>query len=92
MTFNLYVLQNQWIAATLLAGIALMLLFCLTYSAMWRPKEEEKKAEEISVKGPLSLFRAVIAVVPWVLILLALTSLAYTVVSLVLRSTQPPNW
>lgn len=92
MTFNLYVLQNQWIVATLLAGIALMLLFCLTYSAMWRPKEEEKKAEETKVKGAGSFLRAFIAVVPWTIILVSLASAAYTITSLVLRSLMPPNW
>jgi type II secretory pathway component PulM len=92
MNFNLYVLQNQWIVATLLAGVALTLLFCLTYSAMWRPREQEKQSESEEVKDVRAFARAFLSVVPWALIILALVTASYTVISLALRSCIPPNW
>lgn len=92
MMFNLYVLQNQWIIIALLCGVALMLLFCLTYAAMWRPREAEKKSETVEVTGPTSFGKAFLSVVPWVLVLLALGSAAFTVVMLALRASLPPNW
>jgi len=92
MMFNLYVLQNQWIVITLLCAVALMLLFCLIYAAMWRPREEEKKSETIKVTGPISFGKAFLSVVPWVLVLLALGSAVFTVVMLALQAFRPPNW
>jgi len=92
MMLNLYVQQHQWIVITLLAGGALMLVFCLTYSAMWRPRAEEEKSETIKVKGVGSFLKAFLSVVPWVLILLALASLSFTVVTLLEKNCMPPNW
>jgi Na+/melibiose symporter-like transporter len=92
MMLNLYVQQHQWIVATLLSGVALMLLFCLSYSAMWRPRDEEKKSETIKAGGVRAFLRAFMSIVPWVLILLAMASASYTVVSLILRTCNPPNW
>jgi Na+/melibiose symporter-like transporter len=92
MMLNLYVQQNQWIVATLLSGVALMLLFCLSYSAMWRPRDEEKKSETIKATGMRTFFISFMSIVPWVLILLAMASASYTVVSLILRTCYPPNW
>ena len=92
MMLNLYVQQHQWIVITLLAGVALMLVFCLTYSAMWRPREEEEKSETIKVKGVGSFLKTFLSVVPWVLILLALASVSFTVVTLLEKSCIPPNW
>jgi heme/copper-type cytochrome/quinol oxidase subunit 2 len=92
MMLNLYVLQNQWIVITLLAGVALMLLFCLTYSAMWRPRGEEEKSQSIKVKGMTGFLESFLSVVPWVIILLVLASASFTVATLVAKSCRPPNW
>jgi Na+/melibiose symporter-like transporter len=92
MMLNLYVQQHQWIVATLLSGVALMLLFCLSYSAMWRPRDEEKKSETVKVTGVRAFLVSFMSIVPWVLILLAMASAFYTVVSLILRTCNPPNW
>jgi len=56
MMLYLYVQQNIWIVITLLAGVALMLLFCLTYHAMWSPRGEEAKNETIKAKDFASFF------------------------------------
>ena len=93
MTFNLYVQQNQWIVVTLLAGGALMLLTCLTYLAMWRPREEESKREsEIHVQGPISFFQWVLTFMPWPLVLIIVGTLVYGVAHTVMAMTQLPNW
>lgn len=92
MILSLYVLQNQWIVSTLLAATALMLVFCLTYSAMWRPRGVEQKSEAVKGKGVRGFLEAVVSVIPWVLILIFLAAASYTVVSLFLRSSVPPNW
>jgi len=92
MMLNLYVQQHQWIIITLLTGVALMLLFCLTYSAMWRPRGEEEKSETAKVRGTRGFFRWVLSFVPWVLILLAITSISFTVVTVLAKACRPPNW
>jgi Na+/melibiose symporter-like transporter len=92
MMLYLYVQQHQWIVTTLLCGVSLTLLFCLTYSALWRPREEETKSEIIKVEGPISFMKSFLSVVPWVLVLLALASATFTVITLVFRTCTPPNW
>ena len=92
MTLNLYVQQHQWIIITLLVGTALMLVFCLTYSAMWRPRGEEEKSETIKVKGIVTFFQWFLSFVPWVLILLAITSISFTVATVLAKACRPPNW
>ena len=92
MMLNLYVQQHQWIVSTLLSGMALMLVFCLLYSAMWRPRGEENRSEATAGKGARSLFKTLLGIVPWVLILLALASASFTIVTLVAKACKPPNW
>jgi len=92
MMLNLYVQQHQWIVATLLVGVALMLLFWLTYAALWLPREEDDTRERTEVKGGASLMKSLLSVVPLVLILLAVASASFTIVTLVARSCKPPNW
>ncbi|GFO54042.1 hypothetical protein GMSM_10490 [Geomonas sp. Red276] len=92
MMLYIYVQQNQWIVATLLAGIALALLFCLIYQAMWHPRGVEKKAEEIEVTAPPNFFRWLLSFVPWVLILIVLGSAIFTIATVMSKSANPPNW
>ena len=92
MMLNLYVQQHQWIVITLLIGVSLVLVFCLTYSAMWRPRGEEVKSETVKIKGPASLIKSFLSVVPWVLILLVLASASFTVATLFTKACHPPNW
>lgn len=93
MNFNLYVQQNQWILVALLAGIALTILFGLTYLAMWRPREEESKREsEISIHGPISFFQWVLSFMPWPLVLIIFGTFIYGIGHTVLAMTQLPNW
>jgi Na+/melibiose symporter-like transporter len=92
MMLNLYVQQHQWIVITLLCGVSLVLLFCLTYSALWRPRDEEEKSETIDVKGPASFLLSFLSVVPWVLILLVMASASFTVLMLITHACNPPNW
>jgi len=90
MMLNLYVQQHQWIVATLLVGVALVLLFWLTYSALWLPREEATERPE--VKDVTSFIRTLVGVVPLVLILLAMAGASFTIVTLVATSCKPPTW
>jgi heme/copper-type cytochrome/quinol oxidase subunit 2 len=92
MMLNLYVQQHQWIVCALLSGVALMLIFCLTYAAMWRPRGTEAESANTKVKDAGTLLESFLSIVPWVLILLMLASASFTVVTLVMKTCKPPNW
>ena len=92
MMLYLYVQQNIWIVITLLAGVALMLLFCLTYHAMWSPRGEEAKNETIKAKDFASFFAWIRSFVSWVLILIILMSVAFTILTVLAKMSRPPNW
>jgi hypothetical protein len=92
MMLYLYVLQHQWIVITLLCGVALMLLFCLTYQALWLPRGIEGKSQTIKVKDAKMFVTWVRSFVPWVIILLILASIAFTIVKIVENACIPPNW
>lgn len=92
MMLYLYVLQNQWIVITLISGAILMLVLCLTYQALWQPRGIEEKSEEIRVKDVRSFITWIRSFMPWVIILVILSSLTYTVVKLVETHRIPPNW
>lgn len=89
---NLYVQQHQWIVARILAGAALVLLFWLTYSALWLPREEDDANELPKVKDLGSFINTFLSTVPLVLILLAMASASFTIVTLVAKTCKPPNW
>lgn len=92
MMLYLYVQQNQWIVITLLSGIALTLLFCLTYQAMWLPRKIEGRSEVIKVKDAKSFFAWLTSFIPWLLILLVLASVSYTIAEVAQNACLPPNW
>ena len=86
MTLNLYVLQHQWIVATLLSGGALLLLFCLSYFPLWQPREEGK-GEAVPGRGS-----GFVRYLPWTLAILVITCVSFAVVTFVAKSCRPPNW
>jgi len=94
MMFNLFVQQNRWIMVALLAGAALAILLCLGYWAMWRPREMEKEEQEEqpAITGPVSFFSWVLSFMPWILILVIIVSIAYTVTHLLEAALHLPNW
>jgi type II secretory pathway component PulM len=92
MMLYLYVQQHQWIVMTLLIGVALVLITCLTYQAMWQPRGVEEKSEVIEVKGPKSLVAWIKSFLPWVILLVILITVAFTIATLVAKSSKPPNW
>lgn len=93
MMFNLYVQQNQWIVVTLLAGIVLTILLCLTYWALWRPRRMESEVEpHIRISGPVSFFRWVLSFMPWILVLIIIGTTLYTITHLHMAATSLPNW
>ena len=92
MMFYLYVLQNQWIIMTLLAAVALVLIFCLTYQAMWHPRGVEGRSEQVKVTGPASFFVWLKSFVPWVIMLIVLGCVSFTVATVIAKAGSPPNW
>jgi hypothetical protein len=92
MMLNLYVQQNQWIVLALLAGLALVLLFWLNCTALWRPRQEEARAGEIRITGPLGFVRWLTSFMPWTVILLTLACIAFTIVYLWSAEVCAPTW
>jgi ABC-type multidrug transport system permease subunit len=92
MMLHLYVLQHQWIVITLLVAVALVLVFCLTYQAMWLPRGTEGRSEHIEVKDVKSFFTWITQFMPWVLILVIIAAVAFTIVKVVENARIPPNW
>ena len=92
MMLYLYVLQNKWIVTALLSGAALTLLLCLTYQALWTPRGTEGRSEVIKVKDIRSFFAWVTSFVPWVLILVILAAVSFTIVKVLESAAVPPNW
>jgi Kef-type K+ transport system membrane component KefB len=93
MSFNLYVQQNRWIVEAILAGTALMAIFCLTYLAMWRSRGEESRRESgIRIRGPLSFMQWVLSFMPWPLVLIIFGTFIYGIAHTALAMTRLPNW
>lgn len=93
MMLYLYVQQNQWIVTTLLVGVALMLIFCLTYQAMWHPRGTERKSgETAAAKRPQGFFPWLLSFVPWVIILIVLGTVTFTIATVASKACRPPNW
>jgi hypothetical protein len=92
MTFHLYVLQHQWIVITLLIGLALVLVFCLTYQALWLPRGTEERSETVKVKDVKTFFIWITQFMPWVIVLLILASVSFTVLKIMENAQIPPNW
>ena len=90
MTLYLYVQQHQWIVIALLTGVALVLIFCLTYQAMWLPRAAQETSQ--SSKNPSSFFAWIRSFVPWVIILLVLICVAFTTATVLSKACKPPNW
>ena len=92
MMLYLYVLQNQWITISLLAGVVLTLVFCLTYQALWLPRGIEGKGEQIKVKDLRSFLTWLRCFMPWVIILVFLASIVFTLFEVAENHRIPPNW
>jgi len=93
MSFNLYVQQNQWLIVTLLAGVVLMILFCLTYLTMWRPREGEgDKERQVEGRRGTRLFRLLSNFMPWPLLLVILIVSAFGIIQTIMAMTHLPNW
>ncbi|HBG05668.1 MAG: hypothetical protein A2075_09675 [Geobacteraceae bacterium GWC2_58_44] len=92
MMLNLYVLQHQWIVITLVLGVALVLVFCLTYQAMWLPRGIEGRSETVKVKDLKTFFAWITQFMPWVLILVVVGAVTYTIIKVLENARIPPNW
>ena len=93
MMLYTYVQQNQWIVLALMVGLGLMLIFWLAYLAMWRPREDESiKAHVIRITGIRSFFRWLLTFFPWILIVLVIISILYTLAHTTAAIIAVPNW
>lgn len=89
---NYSVYENQWLFAALFGGGALLVMFVLTYWAMWRPRRDEKEADSLPIAGVSSFISWVIRVVPWAVIVAAAGTLIYSIHHTYMASLTPPNW
>jgi type II secretory pathway component PulM len=86
------VYQNQWLYATFGGGLALILMFVLCYFALWRPRQEEREAQQQEVTGIRSFFSWLVRVFPWAIILAILGTAGYTVIHTAMAALNRPNW
>ncbi|MBT1071509.1 hypothetical protein KJB30_06930 [Geobacter chapellei] len=92
MMFDVFVQHDRWVLLTLLAGTILTILLCLGYWALWRPREMETMQEQIRITGPISFLHWIVNFMPWVVILVILISIAYTITHLLDATLHLPNW
>lgn len=86
------IMRNQWIILAIMGGISLTIAFTLTYWALWRPREEERREGGKEISGLAPFFKWVISFTPWVLVLAVVSTMAYVAVHLLTAALQPPNW
>lgn len=86
------VLHDQRLILALAGGLAVLLATFLVYGAMWRPREDEEQGTRQPITGIGSFFSWLIKVVPWVLLLTFISTLAYTVTHVWMAAVHPPNW
>ncbi|BCS54205.1 hypothetical protein [Geobacter sp. SVR] len=92
MMLNLYVQQHQWIVVALLSGAALVLLFWLNCTALWRPRQQEAQAEKLRITGPVSFVRWLTSFMPWTIVLLIIACSAFTLLYLCSAGRHAPTW
>ncbi len=87
-----HIARQHWVFFGLGVGLAIVLVFVLSYIPMWssRKLEEENATVEInSVSHFLIWFQAAF---PWVLILTLMLAVCVTVGYGLLKYFDPPNW
>lgn len=86
------VYQNQWLFIALFGGAALLLMFVVTYYALWRPRKEEQEAERTEIRDVRSFLAWLHRAVPWAIILAILGTTIYTIVHTGMAALKTPNW
>lgn len=86
------VLHDQRLILALAGGLAVLLAALLTYNSMWKPRSEEEHGAQQPITGIGSFFSWLVKVVPWVLLLTFIATIAYTVTHVWMAAAHPPNW
>lgn len=86
------VLNDQRLILALAGGLALLLAMFLVYNSMWKPRGEEEGEAQQPITGVRSFLFWVARIVPWVLLLTFIATLAYTVTHVWIAAVHPPNW
>jgi hypothetical protein len=87
-----HIARQHWVFFGIAVGLAIMLIFVLSYIVMWssRKLEEENATVEINSIGNFAVWFQ--TAFPWVLILTIAGSIAVTVGYGILKWLDPPNW
>jgi ABC-type Fe3+-siderophore transport system permease subunit len=88
--FNLYVHQNRQVILAVGVGLVLVLSFFLSYLAMKRARCPERYQSSES-PGPFT-WREVWSYMPWMLILVYVGTVVYSIIDLAWKSMHPPNY
>jgi uncharacterized membrane protein len=88
--FELHVLQDRQVILTIGAGLVLVLAFFLSYLPMKRPRFPETYQLDQSPR-PFT-WREAWSYVPWILILVYVGTLAYSIIDMTWNSSHPPNY
>jgi hypothetical protein len=79
------VLQNEWLLLAILGGFALVLVSVLGYMALWRRRQPE-------VEGAVTFGRWLRSYAPYVLIVTYIGAVVFSIVYVLMRAANPPNW
>lgn len=79
-------LHDQWLILSLGGGTVLLLLVCLSYLAMWRPRPPEDEGQLVRASQRARQF------IPWVLIVIYVSIFIYYFISPFLWLYWPEQW
>lgn len=91
-TIGLEILREKWADVAALAGIVLVITLALLYEALWKPREEERRKEQIPLTSIRGFFSWLLGIMPWILIVSIAVVAAYAVIHTIMAMLTPPNW
>ncbi|HEX8950179.1 MAG TPA: hypothetical protein VF790_14520 [Dissulfurispiraceae bacterium] len=86
------VAQNHWVFFGFFGGLILVMIFVLSYTAMWKTRRAEEEQAQVPITGLKSFYLWLQAAIPWILILTIAGTFIFAVAFTVMRAANPPNW
>ncbi len=87
-----YIARQHWVFFGIGVGMALVLVFVLSYMIMWSSREVEEENASVEINSFGSFLIWLQSAFPWVLILTLMLAVAVTVGYGILKVISPPNW